>query len=201
MPYFNMEIIKKNGQRSWHWTTAQDELSARNYAIENWGEPTQVIPRTRGEVAKELTDKGWKVRSSIGTAIQFERKEEFSAVAFILLLIFTLGTFAIIYLITWACSSPELMTIDFGEDVQSLVPGVVKVEVASRQVQPAIQRSFQQQSAQKENEGLKEIVARFSLFLNFILAGLMIFYLVYPSLVLKHRYQAIQLFQNIFHKR
>lgn len=39
----------------------------------------------------------------------------------------------------------------------------------------------------------------FSVAINFVLLGLLIFYLIYPSWVLKHRHQVVQFFQNTFH--
>ena len=43
-------------------------------------------------------------------------------------------------------------------------------------------------------------VNKISVIFNFLLAGLLIFYLIYPSVVLKYRYQVVTFFQSILQK-
>lgn len=63
-----------------------------------------------------------------------------------------------------------------------------------------LQHSPECVNAKGSGQGKLKKIPWISLIINLILGSLLILYLVHPSIVLKHRYQAIELFNKISHR-
>ncbi|GEM_PF-4819196 len=212
---------------SYNWIQAPTQQQARDYAREHYrlSVPWDPVFAPLEQVIQDLSMKGWIVAYRDGMVITFKKMEsQFEAGTCLLLLLFFVVP-AIIYAIATASPRERVLSLKIATESEvrkaeessqgsSLYepPLAFHASESAQQVSEAVPKIFHDAPEDKQIPRIntlnpvdlrakREPVNKISLVLNFLLSALLVFYLVYPSWVLKHRYQVVTFFQSVLHQK